>query len=369
MRRLLALSRSRQRPHWVSRKRSRCFGSANVSDLVGLTEQALQEVAASTQLAALDEVRVRWLGKKGALTEQLKSLGALPASERPAAGQKINEAKERVQNALEARKTSLENAEVERKLAAGRIDVTLPGRGEERGGLHPVTKARLRIERLFRRAGFDVATGPEIEDDFHNFEALNIPANHPARAMHDTFYFPDGRLLRTHTSPVQIRAMLAKGAPIAVIAPGRVYRNDADMTHSPMFHQLEGLVVGEGISFANMKAILHGFVEAFFERDLKMRLRPSYFPFTEPSAEVDMSCVFCNGGGCRVCKHTGWLEISGCGMVHPNVLKASGIDPERYTGYAFGAGIDRLAMLRYDVNDLRLFFENDLRFLKQFRTF
>jgi phenylalanyl-tRNA synthetase alpha chain len=340
-----------------------------VSDLVGLTEQALQEVAASTQLAALDEVRVRWLGKKGALTEQLKSLGALPASERPAAGQKINEAKERVQNALEARKTSLENAEVERKLAAGRIDVTLPGRGEERGGLHPVTKARLRIERLFRRAGFDVATGPEIEDDFHNFEALNIPANHPARAMHDTFYFPDGRLLRTHTSPVQIRAMLAKGAPIAVIAPGRVYRNDADMTHSPMFHQLEGLVVGEGISFANMKAILHGFVEAFFERDLKMRLRPSYFPFTEPSAEVDMSCVFCNGAGCRVCKHTGWLEISGCGMVHPNVLKASGIDPERYTGYAFGAGIDRLAMLRYDVNDLRLFFENDLRFLKQFRTF
>jgi len=340
-----------------------------VSDLAGLTEQALQEVAASDQLAALDEVRVRWLGKKGSLTEQLKSLGALPATERPAAGQKINEAKERVQAALEARKTSLEKAEVDRKLAAGRIDVTLPGRGEERGGLHPVTKARLRIERLFRRAGFDVATGPEIEDDFHNFEALNIPANHPARAMHDTFYFPDGRLLRTHTSPVQIRAMLAKGAPISVIAPGRVYRCDADITHSPMFHQLEGLVVGEGVSFANMKAILHGFVEAFFERDLKMRLRPSYFPFTEPSAEVDMSCVFCDGAGCRVCKQTGWLEISGCGMVHPNVLKASNIDPERYTGYAFGAGIDRLAMLRYDVNDLRLFFDNDLRFLKQFRTF
>jgi phenylalanyl-tRNA synthetase alpha chain len=340
-----------------------------VSELASLTERALQEVAASDQLAALDDVRVRWLGKKGTLTEQLKSLGALPASDRPAAGQRINEAKQRVQTALDERRAALERAQDEQRLAAGRIDVTLPGRGEERGGLHPVTKARLRIETLFRRAGFDVATGPEIEDDFHNFEALNIPPNHPARAMHDTFYFPDGRLLRTHTSPVQIRALLERGAPIAVIAPGRVYRNDADITHSPMFHQLEGLVVGEGVSFANMKAILHGFVEAFFERDLKMRLRPSYFPFTEPSAEVDMSCVFCNGSGCRVCKHTGWLEISGCGMVHPNVLKASGIDPERYTGYAFGAGIDRLAMLRYDVNDLRLFFENDLRFLKQFGTF
>jgi phenylalanyl-tRNA synthetase alpha chain len=343
--------------------------SADVSDLASLTERALQEVAASEQLAALDDVRVRWLGKKGTLSEQLKSLGALPAAERPAAGQRINEAKERVQAALEARRTALERAQDEQQLAAGRIDVTLPGRGEERGGLHPVTKARLRIEMLFRRAGFDVATGPEIEDDFHNFEALNIPPNHPARAMHDTFYFPDGRLLRTHTSPVQIRALLSKGAPISIIAPGRVYRCDADITHSPMFHQLEGLVVGEGVSFANMKAILHGFVESFFERDLKMRLRPSYFPFTEPSAEVDMSCVFCNGAGCRVCKQTGWLEISGCGMVHPNVLKASGIDPERYTGYAFGAGIDRLAMLRYDVNDLRLFFENDLRFLKQFGTF
>jgi phenylalanyl-tRNA synthetase alpha chain len=245
--------------------------------------------------------------------------------------------------------------------------VTLPGRGEERGGLHPVTKARLRIEQLFRRAGFDVASGPEVEDDFHNFEALNIPADHPARAMHDTFYFPDGRLLRTHTSPVQIRALVARGAPLAVIAPGRVYRCDYDITHSPMFHQLEGLVVDENISFANMSAILHGFVQAFFEKDLKMRLRPSYFPFTEPSAEVDMSCVFCDGAGCRTCKETGWLEISGCGMVHPNVLRASGVDPERYTGYAFGMGIDRLAMLRYGVNDLRLFFDNDLRFLEQFR--
>jgi len=340
-----------------------------MQDLTSLIQQALGEIAAVSDLAALDEVRVRWLGKKGAITEQLKALGSLPASERAAAGQRINEAKERINAAIEARRVALEEAEVERKLAAGRIDVTLPGRGEERGGLHPVTKARLRIEMLFRRAGFEVAAGPEVEDDFHNFEALNIPPNHPARAMHDTFYFPDGRLLRTHTSPVQIRSLLAHGAPLAIIAPGRVYRNDHDMTHSPMFHQLEGLVVGENISFANMKAALHGFLQAFFERDLAMRLRPSYFPFTEPSAEVDMSCVFCEGKGCRTCKQTGWLEISGCGMVHPNVLKASGIDPERFTGYAFGAGIDRLAMLRYGVNDLRLFFENDLRFLRQFRAF
>jgi phenylalanyl-tRNA synthetase alpha chain len=338
-------------------------------DLASLTQRALEEVAASQELAALDEVRVRWLGKKGTLTEQLKTLGTLPPAERPAAGQLINEAKERVQAALEARRAELERAAIEKQLAAGRIDVTLPGRGEERGGLHPVTKARLRIEELFRRAGFDVAEGPEIEDDFHNFEALNIPPNHPSRAMHDTFYFPDGKLLRTHTSPVQIRAMLKHGAPLAIIAPGRVYRCDYDMTHSPMFHQLEGLVVDENISFANMKAILHGFVQAFFERDLDMRLRPSYFPFTEPSAEVDMSCVFCGGEGCRTCKQTGWMEISGCGMVHPNVLRAAGVDPEKYTGYAFGMGIDRLAMLRYGVNDLRLMYENEIALLQQFRAF
>ena len=339
-----------------------------MQDLESLVSQALGEVAACGGLAELDEARVRWLGKKGALTEQLKSLGGLPAAERPAAGQRINEAKERLQSAIDARRDELTRAQVERELAAGRIDVTLPGRGERRGGLHPVTKARLRIETLFRRAGFDVATGPEIEDDFHNFEALNFPPNHPARAMHDTFYFPDGRLLRTHTSPVQVRAMLQRGAPLAIVAPGRVYRCDSDMTHSPMFHQLEGLKVDEDVSFANMKAVLHGFLQAFFEKDLAMRLRPSYFPFTEPSAEVDMSCVFCEGKGCRTCKHTGWLEIAGCGMVHPNVLMASGIDAERYTGYAFGMGIDRLTMLRYGVNDLRLFFENDLRFLEQFRT-
>jgi len=340
-----------------------------LTDLTALTQEALAEVAACGDLAALDDVRVRWLGKKGTLTEQLKALGGLAAAARPAAGARINEAKQQVQAALEARRTQLSRAAIEAQLVAGRVDVTLPGRGEEQGGLHPLTRARLRIETLFTRAGFEVASGPEIEDDFHNFGALNFTENHPARAMHDTFYFPDGRLLRTHTSPVQIRALQAHGAPLFVIAPGRVYRCDSDMTHSPMFHQLEGLAVDENISFANMKAVLHGFLQAFFERDLAMRLRPSFFPFTEPSAEVDMSCVFCEGRGCRVCKHTGWLEIAGCGMVHPNVLKASGVDPERYTGYAFGAGIDRLAMLRYGVNDLRLFFENDLRFLKQFRAF
>jgi len=340
-----------------------------LADLTALTTQALAEVAQCANLPALEEARVHWLGRKGVLTEQLKALGALPATERPAAGARINEAKEVLQAALEARRAELARADIDRQLEAGRIDVTLPGRGEETGGLHPVTKARLRIETLFRRAGFDVAAGPEIEDDFHNFGALNIPPNHPARAMHDTFYFADGRLLRTHTSPVQIRALREHGAPLAIIAPGRVYRCDSDMTHSPMFHQLEGLVVGENVSFANMKAVLHGFLQAFFERDLAMRLRPSFFPFTEPSAEVDMSCVFCEGRGCRTCKQTGWLEISGCGMVHPNVLRASGVDAERYTGYAFGAGIDRLAMLRYGVNDLRLFFENDLRFLTQFRSF
>jgi len=340
-----------------------------VDDLSSLGQAALQQIAACTDLPALDEARVRWLGKKGVLTEQLKSLGSLPAAERPAAGQRINDVKQSVQSALDVRRAELEKAAIDAQLAAGRIDVTLPGRGEERGGLHPVTKARLRIEQLFQRAGFYVAYGPEIEDDFHNFEALNFTPNHPAREMHDTFYFPDGRLLRTHTSPVQIRELMRHGAPLALIAPGRVYRCDFDMTHSPMFHQLEGLVVDENISFANMKAALHGFLQAFFERDLAMRLRPSFFPFTEPSAEVDMSCVFCGGQGCRVCKMTGWLEISGCGMVHPNVLSACGVDAERYTGYAFGMGIDRLAMLRYGINDLRLAFENDLRFLQQFGAF
>ncbi len=337
-----------------------------MGDLATLLRQALDEVAASSTLAALDEVRVRWLGKKGAFTEQLKALGALPAAERPAAGARINEAKQQFEAAVDCAREALARAAVEAELAAGRIDVTLPGRGEARGGVHPVTRARLRIERIFRDSGFEIATGPEIEDDFHNFEALNIPADHPARAMHDTFYFPDGRLLRTHTSPVQVRELRKGRLPLAMIMPGRVYRVDYDMTHSPMFHQVEGLVVDEQVSFANLKAVLQGFLRAFFEKDLRMRLRPSYFPFTEPSAEVDMSCVFCDGAGCRVCKHTGWLEIAGCGMVHPNVLAAAGVDATRWNGYAFGMGIERLAMLRYGVSDLRLFFESDLRFLRQF---
>lgn len=337
-----------------------------------LVERALAEVAGSGNLAHLDEVRVRWLGKKGLLTEQLKALGALPAADRPAAGQRINDAKQQVQQQLSARQQQLEAAALAAQLAQDALDVTLDGRGEQPGGLHPVTRARLRIERLFGDIGFTVAQGPEIEDDFHNFTALNVPADHPARAMHDTFYLApgqadEGALLRTHTSPVQIRALRAGKPPLAVIAPGRVYRVDSDATHTPMFHQVEGLLVDTDVSFAQLKAVLHGFMEAFFERDLAMRLRPSYFPFTEPSAEVDISCVECGGKGCRLCKHTGWIEVLGCGMVHPQVLASCDVDPERYTGYAFGMGIDRLAMLRYGVNDLRLFFENDLRFLRQFR--
>ncbi len=339
---------------------------AEPESLAALVARALADVAASASVAALEEVRVHLVGKKGQLTERLKALGALPPSERPIAGQRINEAKGEIVAALEQRRATLEAAALDAALAAGRIDVSLPGRGQSTGTMHPVTRTRLRIERIFAQAGFEVATGPEVEDDFHNFEALNIPRDHPARAMHDTFYFADGRLLRTHTSPVQIRALRVRPPPLAIIAPGRVYRNDSDMTHTPMFHQVEGLVVGEQVSFANLKSMLHSFVERFFERSLGMRLRPSYFPFTEPSAEVDIECVFCRGGGCRVCKQTGWLEILGCGMVHPNVLGAAGIDAERWQGYAFGMGIERLAMLRYGVDDLRLFFENDLQFLKQF---
>jgi phenylalanyl-tRNA synthetase alpha chain len=335
-------------------------------DLGRLVEQALADADASRTLSDLDEVRVRLLGKKGLLTEQLKALGKLPAAERPAAGQRINDAKLAIQAGIEARRELLDREALDAELARGTIDVTLPGRGQEAGSLHPVTRARLRIERIFTQAGFEIATGPEVEDDFHNFEALNIPANHPARAMHDTFYFPDARLLRTHTSPVQIRAMRARKPPMALIAPGRVYRNDSDMTHTPMFHQVEGIVVGASVSFANLKAMLHSFVERFFEQPLGMRLRPSYFPFTEPSAEVDIECVFCHGGGCRVCKQTGWLEILGCGMIHPNVLAAAGIDSQQWQGYAFGMGIERVTMLRYGVDDLRLFFENDVQFLKQF---
>ncbi len=337
-----------------------------MKDLDSLVKSTLDQIASSSDLAALDAVRVGVLGKKGSITEQLKLLGTLPATERRAAGAAINEARDALAAALDARRAELEGEAVGRDLAAGNIDVTLPGRGENVGGLHPVTRTRLRIETIFRQAGFSVAEGPEVENDFYNFEALNIPADHPARAMHDTFYFGDGRLLRTHTSPVQIRAMQKDGVPIRVIAPGPVYRRDSDVTHSPMFHQVEGLVIDEDISLANLKGMLAGFAEQFFEKPRGLRFRPSYFPFTEPSAEVDIQCVFCDGAGCRVCKQTGWLEILGCGMVHPNVLRACGVDPERWQGYAFGMGIERLAMLRYSVNDLRLFFENDLRFLAQF---
>lgn len=320
-----------------------------------LLQQAQGEVAAAGDLVALDTVRVVYLGKKGELTARLKSLSNLSAAERPAAGQEINRAKQTLLQQIEARRESLADAALAKKLTTDAVDVTLPGRGRSRGGRHPVSLAMQRIEAIFRHAGFGVRSGPEIEDDFHNFTALNIPENHPARAMHDTFYFPGGNLLRTHTSPVQIRAMVAEGVPIRIIAPGRVYRCDSDQTHTPMFHQVEGLVIDRGISFANLKAVLHQFVERFFERDAKLRFRPSYFPFTEPSAEVDVLWA-----------EDKWLEILGCGMVHPNVLENAGIDAEEFTGYAFGMGVERLAMLRYGVNDLRTFFENDLRFLRQF---
>jgi phenylalanyl-tRNA synthetase alpha chain len=339
-----------------------------VNDLNAIVEQTLSEVARAADAGALEQIRVRVLGKSGVITEQLKSLGTMPPADRPKAGQRINEAKQALGEAIQKRRGELEQSSIAAELAAGHIDVTLPGRGVAPGGLHPVTKVRLRMEALFRQAGFRVAEGPEVEDDFHNFEALNIPANHPARALMDTFYFPDGRLLRTHTSPVQIRALRDEPLPLRLIAPGRVYRCDSDITHTPMFHQVEGLVVDENISLANLKAILHGFMEAFFERKLGIRFRPSYFPFTEPSAEVDIECVFCNGAGCRVCKQTGWLEVLGCGVVHPNVFKSVGIDSERWTGYAFGMGIERMAMLRYGVNDSRLYYDNDLRFLRQFRA-
>jgi phenylalanyl-tRNA synthetase alpha chain len=335
-------------------------------DLENLIKQAEQAINGAQNLAALDELRVAYLGKNGQLTAQLKMLGTLPPEQRPQAGQAINRAKQSLQQVLELRKAQLEADALNQRLTTETIDVTLPGRGLQLGGLHPVSRTLQRIERLFSHAGFDVAEGPEIEDDYHNFEALNIPAHHPARAMHDTFYFDAHMLLRTHTSPVQIRTMQHEGPPLKIIAPGRVYRCDSDLTHTPMFHQVEGLLVDEDVSFADLKGVLYDFLSSFFERELKLRFRPSYFPFTEPSAEVDIECVMCGGDGCRVCSNTGWLEVLGCGMVHPEVFRHVGIDSEKYTGYAFGMGVERLTMLRYGVNDLRLFFENDLRFLRQF---
>lgn len=321
-----------------------------------LVEAAAAQIDAARDLAALDAARVTYLGKKGELTARLKTLSQLPADERPAAGEAINQAKQEVQSRINVRREALNAAALEKKLGEDVVDVSLPGRGYSIGGRHPVSRAGSRIEKIFRHAGFGVRSGPEIEDDFHNFTALNIPENHPARAMHDTFYFPGGNLLRTHTSPVQIRCMVEEGVPIRIISPGRVYRCDSDQTHTPMFHQVEGLVVDRDISFANLKAVLHQFVERFFERSAELRFRPSYFPFTEPSAEVDV-----------LWEEGKWLEILGCGMVHPNVLVSAGIDAEEFTGYAFGMGVERLAMLRYGIADLRTFFENDLRFLRQFR--
>ena len=338
-----------------------------MQDLSDVMDKAQQELSAATDLAALDQVRVQYLGKKGLVTGQLKQLGKLPADERRAAGQEINKAKQALIAAIEAKKTSLQDEALNVQLQSETIDVSLPGRRLEKGGLHPITLTTQRIEKIFSQLGFDVAEGPEIEDDFHNFTALNVPEHHPARAMHDTFYFDDGSLLRTHTSPVQVRVMEKTEPPLRVIAPGRVYRCDSDVTHSPMFHQVEGLMVDTDITFADLKGILDEFFKAFFEVDeLPTRFRNSYFPFTEPSAETDIQCVLCQGEGCKVCSHTGWLEVMGCGMVHPEVFRQAGIDSEKYTGFAFGFGVERLAMLRYGVDDLRVMFDNDLRFLKQF---
>lgn len=332
-----------------------------------LLTRGLNAAEDAGDLKALELVKVEYLGKKGLLTSQLKALGQLPAEERPIQGAAINKAKKDIQLKIDSIKFKYEKLAIADQLVNESIDVTLPGRNSELGGLHPVNRTLERIVDYFSQIGFGVEEGPEVEDDFHNFEALNIPGHHPARAMHDTFYFGDGSLLRTHTSPVQIRTMERVSPPVRIIAPGRVYRCDSDLTHTPMFHQVEGLLVDRSTSFSDLKGVLDEFLKHFFENEkLKVRFRPSYFPFTEPSAEVDIACVMCAGKGCRVCSNTGWLEILGSGMVHPNVLESSGIDSEEFTGYAFGMGVERMTMLRYGVNDLRLFFENDLRFLQQF---
>lgn len=332
-----------------------------------LATDAVGHIDSASDLNVLESLRVQYLGKKGELTGLLKTVGTLPAEQRAAFGQSVNEAKVRVQHAIEVKGESLRQGQINSQLASDRIDITAPGRHSSLGSRHPVTRTIARISDIFSRIGFEVASGPEIEDDFHNFQALNIPPDHPARAMQDTFYFNEQVVLRTHTSPVQIRYLeQVEEPPVHIISPGRVYRCDSDVTHTPMFHQVEGLVVDSDISFADLKGVLIHFVHQFFEADLKVRFRPSYFPFTEPSAEVDISCVFCEGDGCRVCSHSGWIEILGCGMVHPEVFRHVGLDYEKYSGYAFGMGVERVTMLRYGVNDLRLFFENDIAFLSQF---
>jgi len=338
-----------------------------MDNLQSILQQALAAVEQAESLANLDQVRVQYLGKKGEITDQLKALGKLDPEQRKSVGAEINKVKEQVQEAIKTRQVWLEEQALNQQLSSESIDVTLAGRDAGVGGLHPVTRTLQRVESFFANMGFQVVEGPEIEDDFHNFEALNIPGHHPARAMHDTFYFDASTLLRTHTSPVQIRTMENSAAPYRIICPGRVYRCDSDLTHSPMFHQVEGMLVDTDITFADLKGILAEFLRDFFERDLNVRFRPSYFPFTEPSAEMDIECVMCSGKGCRVCKQTGWLEILGCGMVHPKVFEHVNVDSEKYTGFAFGIGVERLTMLRYGVNDLRLYFENDMKFLRQFR--
>ncbi len=341
--------------------------SSQLLALKDIVEAAKTAIQNATDAKTLDNVRVEYLGKKGLITGYVKELGNLSAEERPLIGKEVNLAKQEVAGLTEVRSKLLAEQAMNAALAAETVDVTLPGRNAEVGGLHPVTRTLQRIEQYFRQIGFQIAEGPEIEDGDHNFTALNIPESHPARAMHDTFYFNAEMLLRTHTSPVQIRVMENEQPPLRMIAPGRVYRCDSDLTHTPMFHQVEGLMVDENISFTDLKGILADFLQAFFEKPLNVRFRPSYFPFTEPSAEADIECVICGGEGCRVCSHTGWLEVLGCGMVHPKVFEHVNIDSEKYLGLAFGMGVERLAMLRYGVNDLRLFFENDLRFLRQFK--
>jgi len=332
-----------------------------------ITKTAQQDIANTLNFKELDDVRITYLGKKGKLTALLKSLGDIAKEDRPKFGEKVNKVKLELERLIAIRKDEFELIELKKTLIKDKVDVTLPGRNVEKGGLHPITKTINNIEKIFIKSGFQIAIGPEIEDDFHNFSALNIPKHHPARAMHDTFYFDAKMVLRTHTSPVQIRTLEKQKPPVRIISPGKVYRCDSDITHTPMFHQIEGLIVDKEISFAQLKGLLIDFLRAYFEiEDLKVRFRPSYFPFTEPSAEADIECVMCNGSGCRVCKNTGWLEVLGCGSVHPNVLSSVNIDTEEFSGVAFGMGIERLAMLKYKVNDIRLFFENDIRFLEQF---
>ena len=337
-----------------------------MQDLTTLQQKAVTAIHDAEDANQLEAIRVEYLGKKGKLTDILKNLVHLSAEEKPKMGQLVNQIKRDISTSIEQKMLELKEHALQQKLITERIDVTLPGRANQVGSLHPVTQVRARVNDYFSRIGFDVVEGLEIETEFYNFEALNIPSHHPARAMHDTFYFGDGRLLRTHTSPVQIRTMEQRTPPLRLIAPGRVYRCDSDVTHTPMFHQVEGLLIDKEATLAGLKGLLQDFFAHFFGRELAIRFRPSYFPFTEPSAEVDIECTQCAGKGCRSCKYTGWLEVLGCGMVHPNVLKAVNISPDEYQGWAFGMGIDRLAMLYYGIDDLRMMFENDLTFLKQF---